>query len=275
MLMLQYEYPDINRYIGTINLLNSRFKIIDIIKSDSQKISYKVIDMNGNLYFCKAKFLDSVTDDEIQIYDLLKSKTHKNINGVKHIFHTDGIFIVMSEFIDGETLQLRKHHDIKTVVSGIVDGIQFLHQNDIIHSDLKPTNIIIRTDGTPVIIDFDYSKRSIDGVCKNTKISGTKFFLSPEIVYYQIYTNKMDIWALGVIAYLMYENIDSYDSSEYFFTMIDMIDIEHHLMIDCLDKSIASLIIKSLDYNYINRPNINALKKLINSHISDTFSNSY
>jgi len=73
------------------------------------------------------------------------------------------MFVEM-EFVKGgnlrEWLQNKKpdQSDIRLTCFGILLGISHLHTNGIIHCDLKLENIMIREDGTPVILDFDVSK---------------------------------------------------------------------------------------------------------------------
>jgi len=69
--------------------------------------------------------------------------------------------------------------------------------NDIMHGDIKPTNIIVKNNGTPVYIDYDLS-RFAKGEIITEKIFGTKFFIPPEIITRNVFSVKSDIWSLGM-----------------------------------------------------------------------------
>lgn len=86
----------------------------------------------------------------------------------------------------------------------IVSGIAHIHSKNIMHRDLKPQNIFIASSGRRVLIgDF--------GVCKvlekksdlTQTITGTPYYLSPEIFQQKPYSMKSDIWAIGCVLYEM------------------------------------------------------------------------
>jgi serine/threonine protein kinase len=91
----------------------------------------------------------------------------------------------------------------------ILMGLNFLHSKGIIHRDLKPANIFIEKVSGKIDIlkigDFGISKIEIDEFTKtNSTTLGertTAAYVSPEVLYNQPTTTKVDIWALGVILY--------------------------------------------------------------------------
>ena len=83
----------------------------------------------------------------------------------------------------------------KSMVSNIVN-------EGIAHRDLKPDNILLK-DGVPKIADFGFAK-SLDQINKNAGKEfnvGTPLYMSPETLTRNIYSDKTDIWALGVMFY--------------------------------------------------------------------------
>lgn len=95
--------------------------------------------------------------------------------------------------------------DKRVIIRGILDGISFLHDNDIIHRDLKAQNILMhREDGvwTPKITDFGLSRQAIgNATITNSAVGLSYAYAAPEqIQNHKIYKN-VDIWAAGVIIY--------------------------------------------------------------------------
>lgn len=85
--------------------------------------------------------------------------------------------------------------------SSILKGIYFLHNNGVCHRDLKPDNILLNSENQIKIADFslaDYYKNHMSGVC------GTPGFIAPEMFYHDHYNEKVDVFSLGIIFYLMY-----------------------------------------------------------------------
>lgn len=86
----------------------------------------------------------------------------------------------------------------------MVDAVRFLHMNKIIHCDLKLENVMISPDNTVKIVDFDLSKLCDDSLeYMSDAMIGTEKYLAPESYDLHIYSSKSDVWALGVILYVL------------------------------------------------------------------------
>lgn len=78
----------------------------------------------------------------------------------------------------------------------IAAGLLHLHQCGIIHCDLKPGNILVRSDGSVAIADFGCSK-AVASVACGSKLVGTPAYMAPEVVMREAYSLKSDVWAFG------------------------------------------------------------------------------
>ena len=86
------------------------------------------------------------------------------------------------------------------MVRQIACGLSYAHKNQLLHRDIKASNIILTPTGTIKIIDFDRGKQRQD---HKSKVMGADPFLAPELKENGIYTTKSDIYALGVCWYLL------------------------------------------------------------------------
>ena len=85
-------------------------------------------------------------------------------------------------------------------------SIMYLHNNNIIHRDLKSANILVDSNDNIKLIDFGVSK-ILNNYMKFTKsFVGTPYCMSPELLKNAFYDHKTDIWALGIILYQMTHN---------------------------------------------------------------------
>lgn len=111
----------------------------------------------------------------------------------------------LDRVLSSNNLTLNERYDI---LSQILSGIKYLHENGVIHRDLKPQNILlVQHDGhyIPKISDFGISKR-IDtthfSTVNNSILGGTRLYASPEQLTESAIKKNSDLWSFGIIAYL-------------------------------------------------------------------------
>ncbi|XP_059195882.1 calcium-dependent protein kinase 2 [Centropristis striata] len=123
---------------------------------------------NGQLVAVKKVPVNLMThhdmDREYQIY---RKAAHPNIVKLveKPRIHSDNKWYIIMEYISGETLEKimfnqKLTHRIKSkIITGLCEGLFHLHNNDIVHQDLKPDNIMVKSDtNEAVIIDLGFAK---------------------------------------------------------------------------------------------------------------------
>lgn len=121
----------------------------------------------------------------------------------------DELYIVM-EFVDGETLDayiVRRHFAVEDALltfKSICEAVKFIHENNIVHRDIKPQNIKISSRGTVKMLDFGIAKDAVsDGLTRVGGIVGTPNYLAPEQLIGHPASKLTDIWALGILFYEM------------------------------------------------------------------------
>ncbi|XP_070704824.1 myosin light chain kinase, smooth muscle [Pempheris klunzingeri] len=120
--------------------------------------------------------------------------------------------VMVMEFIAGGELFERivddsfEHTEPASVhyMQQILEGIAYMHQQNIVHLDLKPENIVcVDTTGTSVkIIDFGLASR-LDGSTPLKVMHGTPEFVAPEVIGYEPVGLATDMWSIGVICYIL------------------------------------------------------------------------
>ncbi|XP_041437118.1 serine/threonine-protein kinase N1-like [Xenopus laevis] len=85
----------------------------------------------------------------------------------------------------------------------IVLGLQFLHDRNITHRDLKLENVLLDRDGYAKITDFGISKEGMSFTDRSQTQCGTLPYMAPEMFTQFPYTRSVDWWGLGVCIYLM------------------------------------------------------------------------
>src|SRR5207237_8865619 len=93
--------------------------------------------------------------------------------------------------------------DIVRITGDVGQGLRFAHARGVIHRDLKPDNILLRSDGSAVITDFGIA-RALSGYVAPTGANmthGTPPYLSPEQAQGRPLDARVDFYSLGVTRY--------------------------------------------------------------------------
>ncbi|KAJ1734562.1 Protein kinase of the Mitotic Exit Network [Coemansia biformis] len=132
--------------------------------------------------------------------DVLRDLNHHNI--VKYIGYeqSDHELDIILEYCEGGSLQniLSKFSKfpenlVGVYVAQILDGLEYLHSNAILHRDIKPGNILLLKEGVVKLADFGVA-RIQNGL--NTVV-GSPYWIAPEVLLLNGSTSASDIWSLG------------------------------------------------------------------------------
>ena len=173
--------------------------------------------INGNVYACKKMSKKKIKNkDQFKTeINLLRATDHPNIIKLYEIYEDNKyIYLIMEECSGGEFFdslakrakekKMYTEKECAKIFKQILEAVNYLHAHGVCHRDLKPENILfsnVADDSCLKLIDFGLSK-VIDGD-KNLKGAvGTTFYMAPEVITGN-YNEKCDIWALGVILYIM------------------------------------------------------------------------
>jgi class 3 adenylate cyclase/tetratricopeptide (TPR) repeat protein len=137
---------------------------------------------------------------------------HPGIVAVHDVGIHEGQVYIVSDYLDGPDLGrwLREHRpawpDAVRIAAAVADALAHAHARLIIHRDVKPENILLTTEGEPVLVDFGLALDEAQG-CGGERgvISGTPWYMSPEQmtgIAHRI-DGRTDIYSLGVVLYEM------------------------------------------------------------------------
>ncbi len=172
----------------------------------------------GNVYACKKMNKKKIKNKEqfkTEI-DLLRATDHPNIIKLYDIFEDNQyIYLIMEECNGGEFFdslakrakekKMYTEKECAKIFKQILEAVNYLHAHGVCHRDLKPENILFSTladDSSLKLIDFGLSK-VLDGDKGTMKGAvGTTFYMAPEVLTGK-YNEKCDIWACGIILYIM------------------------------------------------------------------------
>lgn len=132
----------------------------------------------------------------------------RNIVPVDEVFEANGTACYVMEFLDGGSLAdyVKKHGALsvgaaKKILKPVADAVAFLHSNRITHLDIKPGNIMFRSNGEPVLIDFGlakhYDRRGNATTIVRTLAYSAGFSPAEQYVGLKLFSPQSDVYALA------------------------------------------------------------------------------
>jgi Tol biopolymer transport system component/predicted Ser/Thr protein kinase len=147
---------------------------------------------------------------------ILASLNHPNIANVFDLETSSGIFALVMELVDGETLRERiaagrlRPSEVITLGEQMAAGLEAAHEAGIVHRDFKPENVKITPDGLVKILDFGIATvqtgrwpELTSGITREGDVVGTANYMSPEQARGKTVDRRTDIWALGCVLFEM------------------------------------------------------------------------
>lgn len=147
--------------------------------------------------------------------EALRRITHRNVVQIfSHGKSRRGIYFTM-EFVDGQSLmKLLENGPISPrqaalFMAQLADGLATVHEAGVLHRDIKPTNILIDSSGTPKLVDFGLASFT-DADTTQTgagNIVGTHAFVPPELFDGEKSDEQSDLYQLGLVLYEMVSGV--------------------------------------------------------------------
>ncbi|XP_069472660.1 mitogen-activated protein kinase kinase kinase 19 isoform X2 [Ambystoma mexicanum] len=196
----------------------------DVLGKGAYGTVYCGLTSHGQLIAAKQVALDTtdqaITEKEYQKLqeevDLLRTLKHANIVGFLGTCLQDNVVSIFMEFVPGGSISsiLKRFGPLPEIVfckytKQILQGVSYLHENKVIHRDIKGNNIMLMQTGVIKLIDFGCAKRLACLSLTGTKIEmlksvhGTPYWMAPEVINSSGYGTKSDIWSVGCTVFEM------------------------------------------------------------------------
>ncbi|HWQ13692.1 MAG TPA: protein kinase, partial [Roseiflexaceae bacterium] len=193
-------------------LLDGRYVIVRKIAKGGMGIVYLAHDTRLGREVAMKVLPPEVADDRRAIRDLKQEAEtaaklqHENIVAVYDFGQSDELYFITMEYVDGQTLSDLVYFNHPLPIAQVIDimlqicaGLQYMHERQVLHRDIKPHNIMIKPGGTVKITDFGIAHLVKQTVTRHTgTTSGTVAYAAPELFTGQQSDARTDIYSLGV-----------------------------------------------------------------------------
>jgi serine/threonine-protein kinase len=140
---------------------------------------------------------------------------HPNICTIFEVGDAGGVPFIVMELVEGRSLRDRLRDgappldEALRIGSQVADALEHAHRHDIIHRDLKSSNIVVNDAGQAIVLDFGLAKRlnQTGSVSRDSSLTatgvlaGTLSHMAPEVLVGGEADARSDVWALGVLLY--------------------------------------------------------------------------
>ena len=146
----------------------------------------------------EAKYLKAV--DHFHIVKLFNTFENKHRF---YMFMEKGDTTMLAEILTSKEKRFNER-TARLAMRQVVDAIQYLHNHNIVHGDIKPENVLFqkRLQVEPIclakLIDFGYA-RTIGNLEKRKSTKGTAYYAAPEVLGRKLHDRSIDMWSLGVL----------------------------------------------------------------------------
>lgn len=194
----------------------NHIEIIESIGTGGTASVYKGVDTNTG-YLVAVKVLWSNLSQTAGMQERFRQEAnhyiyldHPNIVKLKDFIQKDDTCFLVMEFLEGQTLE----HYINSVtgpipapqaihlICEVLAGVQYAHDNHVLHLDLKPSNIIITRKGQIKLIDFGISIKFLEA--NKEQVMGSPLYMSPEQTEGGANVDtRSDIYSIGITLFQM------------------------------------------------------------------------
>ena len=201
--------------IGRV-LLN-QYRVEEFIGGGGVGLVYRVRDLKMNTSLAM-KVLNIDPDDDPSSTYLFKREAkayeylaHPNIVRYYGVKNTEGIYFLLLDYIDGDSLQKilsRQQNrrlpiaDVLSVFKALSAALGYAHNNEVVHCDIKPGNILVDQGGKVYLTDFGIA-RHMESTVTDIGTAGTIAYMAPEQFRREPLFASTDIYSMGVLLYEM------------------------------------------------------------------------
>ena len=196
-------------------LIANRYQLLESVGQGGMADVYKAMDTILNRIVAIKILRGELADDPMTLLRFQREASaasklsHPNVVDVYDVGESEGRHYIVMEYVPGKTLKqvIRERGPLMNeegvdIMKQLVSAIAEAHSRGIIHRDIKPQNVIVKSDGSIKMLDFGIAtaKGSLQ-LTQANNVMGSVHYLAPELARGQQATVQSDIYALGIVMF--------------------------------------------------------------------------
>eukprot|EP00184_Porphyridium_aerugineum_P001759 CAMPEP_0184698174 /NCGR_PEP_ID=MMETSP0313-20130426/4889_1 /TAXON_ID=2792 /ORGANISM="Porphyridium aerugineum, Strain SAG 1380-2" /LENGTH=505 /DNA_ID=CAMNT_0027157079 /DNA_START=208 /DNA_END=1722 /DNA_ORIENTATION=+ len=202
------------------------YKLGTFIAQGTMAEVFKGTDIKTNDKFA-VKIMPHTGDEYVEIshmreIEVMKKLSHPNIVSIRDVFQNHSEIIIVMDYMKGGSLAdyledriTMPFKEALHVMREVFSALEYLHKRNVIHRDLRPCNILLSKKKFPydikvsdfavskILVDEETDKEGNSELKRTMTMVGTPAFLAPEVLKSKQYGYASDIWAAGVLFFLI------------------------------------------------------------------------
>jgi serine/threonine protein kinase len=188
-----------------------RMNLRDRLGRGAFGVVYKALDMTtGRFVAVKQVNVKSIPKEKIgpmlSEIDLLRTLTHPNIVGYYEFIRSKDFLNIVLELVENGSLEkvVKEYGMISEELTAfymaqVLDGLIYLHEQGVVHRDIKCANLLITRDSVVKLADFGVATKlkDTDVSSSSENVVGTPYWMAPEVISFSGSSTASDIWSVG------------------------------------------------------------------------------
>ncbi|XP_022763955.1 MAP3K epsilon protein kinase 1-like isoform X4 [Durio zibethinus] len=253
--------------------LDNKYMLGDEIGKGAYGRVYKGLDLeNGDFVAIKQVSLENIAQEDLNIImqeiDLLKNLNHKNIVKYLGSLKTKTHLHIVLEYVEnGSLANIIKPNKfgpfpeslVAVYIAQVLEGLVYLHEQGVIHRDIKGANILTTKEGLVKLADFGVATKLTEADVNTHSVVGTPYWMAPEVIEMSGVCAASDIWSVGCTVIELLTCVPPYYDLQPMPALFRIVQDEHPPIPDSLSPDITDFLRQCFKKDARQRPDAKTL----------------
>ncbi|KAL3504016.1 hypothetical protein ACH5RR_033857 [Cinchona calisaya] len=253
--------------------LDNKYVLGDEIGKGAYGRVYIGLDLeNGDFVAIKQVSLENIAQEDLNIImqeiDLLKNLNHKNIVKYLGSLKTKSHLHIILEYVEnGSLANIIKPNKfgpfpeslVAVYISQVLEGLVYLHEQGVIHRDIKGANILTTKEGLVKLADFGVATKLTEADVNTHSVVGTPYWMAPEVIEMSGVCAASDIWSVGCTVIELLTCVPPYYDLQPMPALFRIVQDDHPPIPDSLSPAITDFLRQCFKKDARQRPDAKTL----------------